>query len=112
MQRTSKSALHLMKSTLLSTSVKILHMIYLDISAAVHSRAGLGRYAEKLAHALMTANPDAYGLFYNQGKDGRFPTSLTPFNRPQRYVSWGYKPWRMAILLAQLGHIPFNRLAP
>ncbi|MCA9932109.1 MAG: glycosyltransferase family 4 protein [Anaerolineales bacterium] len=87
-------------------------MIYLDISAAVHSRAGLGRYAEKLAHALMTANPDAYGLFYNQGKDGRFPPSLSSFNRPQRHVAWGYKPWRMAILLAQLGHIPFNRLVP
>ena len=84
----------------------------IDISAAVHARAGLGRYAEQLAHALISAEPDQYALFYNMGEDGRFPPSLTPFNLPQRHVSWGYKPWRMAILLAQMGNIPFNRLVP
>ena len=30
-------------------------MIYVDISAAVHARAGLGRYSEKLAQALIAA---------------------------------------------------------
>lgn len=84
----------------------------IDISAAVHARAGLGRYAEQLTHALITDQPDQYALFYNLGEDGRFPPSLAPFNRPQRHVRWGYKPWRMAILLANMGYIPFNRLVP
>jgi len=86
-------------------------MIYVDISAAVHSRAGLGRYAERLAQALITAQPERIALFYNQGHDGRFPPSL-PSSTPRRTVHLGYKPWRTAVLLGQLGHIPFNRLVP
>ncbi|MEZ4517923.1 MAG: glycosyltransferase family 1 protein [Chloroflexota bacterium] len=86
-------------------------MIYIDVSAAVHSRAGLGRYSERLAEALIHADPPRYGLFYNQGPDGRFPTSL-PATTPARHVSWGYKPWRSAVLLGQLTGIPFNRLVP
>ncbi|MCP5100554.1 MAG: glycosyltransferase family 4 protein [Chloroflexi bacterium] len=87
-------------------------MIYLDISAAVHARAGLGRYSEQLAHAIISTQPERYALFSNMGQDGRFPPTLQPFNRPHRSVQWGYKPWRMAILLAQMGNIPFNRLLP
>ena len=87
-------------------------MIYVDISAAVHTRAGLGRYSEQLAQALLTHQPDRFTLFYNQGKDGRFPPTLTTFAAPQRAISWGYKPWRMAILMAHYGRIPFNRLLP
>ena len=86
-------------------------MIYIDISAAVHSRAGLGRYAEQLASALIAEQPERFGLFYNQGKDGRFPPTL-PAATPHRSIQYGYKPWRMAILLAQMSHIPFNRLLP
>jgi len=86
-------------------------MIYVDISAAVHARAGLGRYSEKLAQALIVAQPDRFGLFYNQGRDGRFPPSL-PTHVPTRRMRWGYKPWRMAILLGQWGRISFNRLVP
>lgn len=87
-------------------------MIYVDISAAVHSRAGLGRYSEKLAQALLQAQPERFGLFYNLGKNGRFPLSLSPFSAPRRSVQYGYKPWRMAVLLGQIGHLPFNRLLP
>ena len=86
-------------------------MIYVDISAGVHSRAGLGRYTVDLARALLAAQPDRFGLFYNRGEDGRFPPSL-PSTIPQRSVQWSYKPWRMAILLAHLSRIPFNRLVP
>ncbi len=86
-------------------------MIYVDISAGVHSRAGLGRYTVDLARALLEAQPERFGLFYNRGKDGRFPPSL-PRNVIQRSVQWSYKPWRMAILLAHLSRIPFNRLVP
>lgn len=86
-------------------------MIYLDISAAVHSRAGLGRYSEQLASALLLENPHQLGLFYNQGADGRFPPSL-PASTPQRSVRLGYKPWRMAVLAGQKSHVSFNRLVP
>jgi glycosyltransferase involved in cell wall biosynthesis len=86
-------------------------MIYVDISAAVHARAGLGRYSEKLAQALIAAEPERFALFYNRGKDGRFPPSL-PANIPQKSVQWGYKPWRMAVLLGQIGRLGFNRLVP
>ena len=86
-------------------------MIYVDISAAVHSRAGLGRYCEQMAGALLARDPDRYVLFHNQGRDGRFPSSL-PARAPRRSVGLGYKPWRMAILLGHYGGIPFNRLIP
>jgi len=86
-------------------------MIYIDISAAVHSRAGLGRYSERLASALLIEHPEKITLFYNRGRDGQFPSSL-PNTTAQRSVNLGYKPWRMAILLAQMSHVPFNQLVP
>ncbi len=85
--------------------------VTIDISAAVHSRAGLGRYSERLARALLEAAPERFALFYNRGRDGRFPPTL-PANTPQFTVNAGYKPWRAAVLLGQLGRIPFNRLVP
>ncbi len=86
-------------------------MITIDISAAVHSRAGLGRYSERLAQALLAAQPERFALFYNRGRDGRFPAIL-PANTPQFSIKAGYKPWRTAVLLGQMAHIPFNRLVP
>ena len=87
-------------------------MIYVDVSAAVHAKAGIGRYAEQLANALLTAQPDRFGLFANQGQYGRFPATLTRHNPPRRGINLGYKPWRMAVWLGQLGRVPFNRLVP
>ena len=86
-------------------------MIYIDISAAVHSKAGLGRYSERLAGALLARRPERYALFYNQGAGGRFPASL-PAGAPRRSVRWGYKPWRMAVLLGQMAGVGFDRLVP
>lgn len=86
-------------------------MIYLDISAAVHNRAGLGRYSEQLASALLLEHPQQVTLFYNQGRDGRFPPSL-PATARQTKVQLGYKPWRMAVLAAHKSQISFNRLVP
>ena len=85
-------------------------MIYLDVSAAVHSRAGLGRYSERLAEALATACPGRVGLFHNQGRDGHLPRTLEGL--PRRSVRLGYKPWRLAVLMGQLARVPFNRLVP
>jgi len=92
--------------------------IYLDVSAAVHRRAGLGRYAESLTRALvaadrstaLTAGPDRYGLFYNRER-GIAPL-LGLAHVPTRTVSLGYKPWRMLVWLAQLTRLSFDRLLP
>ena len=86
-------------------------MIYIDISAAVHSRAGLGRYSQYLAAALLADQPDTYALFYNLGRDGRFPQGL-PDDVPQKSINLGYKPWRMAVLAAQQSGLSLKRLVP
>jgi glycosyltransferase involved in cell wall biosynthesis len=85
-------------------------MDYIDVSAAAHTRAGLGRYSEKLARALIDAQPGRFALFYNQGRDARLPDSLK--GAPARSVKLGYKPWRMAVLLGQWGHLSFHRVTP
>lgn len=86
-------------------------VIYIDISAAVHSKAGLGRYSERLAGSLLARDPDRYALFYNRGGGGHYPDSL-PLEARRREVTWGYKPWRMAVLLGHLSRVSFNRLIP
>jgi glycosyltransferase involved in cell wall biosynthesis len=85
-------------------------MRYVDVSAAVHNRAGLGRYSERLAQALIDAEPGRLALFYNQAQDGRLPVTLQ--DAPQRCIKLGYKPWRMAVLLGQVAHLSFERLVP
>lgn len=85
-------------------------MIYIDVSAAVHSKAGLGRYSESLAKALADIETEQVTLFYNRGRDGILPESLRGL--PERRVSLGYKPWRMAVLAAQYTHVGFNQLVP
>lgn len=85
-------------------------MITLDISAAVHRRAGLGRYAESLTRALLALAPNEIALFYNAER-GIAP--LSGLERiPTRTVALGYKPWRMLVWAGQLARIPFNRLVP
>lgn len=90
--------------------------IYLDISAAILQRAGLARYAEGLARALLIHHGQKYrfGFFYN-GADKRAISSVLPdmpADMPVRSVRAGYKPWRMAVWLGQLLHAGFNRLIP
>jgi glycosyltransferase involved in cell wall biosynthesis len=84
--------------------------IYFDLSAAAHRRAGLGRYADSLARALIPLLGDRLAFFYNAEAGVEPVAGLERF--PTRTVALGYKPWRMAVWLGQLGHIPFNRLLP
>jgi glycosyltransferase involved in cell wall biosynthesis len=84
--------------------------IYLDVSAAVHARAGLGRYAESLARALVDAAPGRIRFFYNQDSEVRPLAGLEQI--PTRRVRAGYKPWRMAVWLGHLAHVGFDRLVP
>ncbi|MCR4407506.1 MAG: glycosyltransferase family 4 protein [Anaerolineae bacterium] len=84
--------------------------IYLDISAAVHGRAGLGRYAASLARALSDVAADRLALFYN--RSGEMHPLVGLENLPARSVHAGYKPWRMAVWLGQLARLGFNSLVP
>jgi glycosyltransferase involved in cell wall biosynthesis len=84
--------------------------LYLDISAAVHRRAGLGRYAESLARALADRVPDRLAFFYN-AENGIEPLKGLE-GTPAQTVALGYKPWRMLVWLGQLAGTGFNRLVP
>jgi len=84
--------------------------IYLDVSAAVHRRAGLGRYAESLTRALVASTPNRYALFYNRERGIEPLTGLE--HLPARTVALGYKPWRMLVWLGQLARVGFDRLLP
>ncbi len=84
--------------------------VYFDISAAVHRRAGLGRYAESLARGLLPLLGDELALFYNR-EAGIDPLAGLE-QVPSRTVSLGYKPWRMLVWLGQVARIGFNRLLP
>lgn len=84
--------------------------IYIDVSAAVHSKAGIGRYAQSLAGALVEQRPGAMALFYNRVAGSQPPKGLEGI--PAHTVRAGYKPWRMAVWLGQLARISFARLVP
>lgn len=84
--------------------------IYVDVAAAVHGRAGLGRYAESLTRALVAKDPARFALFFNRS-GGVSPLAGLP-KTPVRDVRAGYKPWRMAVWLGQLAGLGFDRLLP
>ena len=84
--------------------------IYFDISAAVHRRAGLGRYADSLARALLPLLGDELAFFYNREAGIEPLTGLEGVSATT--VNLGYKPWRMLVWLGQVGRLGFNRLVP
>jgi glycosyltransferase involved in cell wall biosynthesis len=84
--------------------------IYVDVSSAVHAKAGIGRYAESLARALIERQPGRFVLFYNRVRGSHLPAGLESV--PGRSVRAGYKPWRMAVWMGQLAGVGFNRLVP
>lgn len=84
--------------------------VYVDVSAAVHGRAGLGRYARTLAETLVARYPGEIAIFYNRDRAARPVESLRDV--PARTVPLGYKPWRMAVWLGQLARLSFRRLLP
>lgn len=85
-------------------------VIYIDVSSAVHSKAGLARYAESLVGALAPILGERLRLFQNGlGQVGPLPgweaTTI-------RGVRQGYRTWRTRVLLQQVLRLPMDRLVP
>jgi glycosyltransferase involved in cell wall biosynthesis len=86
--------------------------VYVDVSAAVHGRAGLGRYAQSLTRAMVETGGEDFVLFYNLGPHEE-KCSLPGLEQlPARRISAGYKPWRMAVWIGHLAGIGFDTLFP
>ncbi|HEY4691268.1 MAG TPA: glycosyltransferase family 1 protein [Anaerolineae bacterium] len=72
--------------------------VCLDVSAAVHRRAGLGRYAHELIRALVDQGAHEYVAFYHQRGEAHL---LPPIDRlPRLTTSLGVRPWRLRTALA------------
>ena len=84
--------------------------IYYDISAAVHARSGLGRYAESLARALVEQHRERFTFFCNVDPTVRPLLGLDSV--PRRTVRAGYKSWRLQIWIRQLFRWRCNHLLP
>jgi len=85
-------------------------VIYVDVSSAIHAKAGLGRYASSLARALTEYLGDELQLFQNSlGRLGPLPGWS---GRPAVGVPWGYKPWRFLVAARQLARLPMDRFLP
>jgi glycosyltransferase involved in cell wall biosynthesis len=84
--------------------------VYLDVSSAVHAKAGLARYAHSLAEELRPLLGEHLVLFQNSlGKRG----PLAGWEQhPTRGVRLGYKPWRTAVWLSQVLRQPLDGLLP
>lgn len=84
-------------------------MLTIDVSAGVNVPAGLGRYARSLTQALLPYETPQ--LFYNTISGRTQPIEGLEHLRAHT-IKMGYKGWRMAVWLGQLGRVPFNRLVP
>ena len=84
--------------------------IYIDVSAAINSRAGLGRYTRTLTDALIGELDAPPTLFYNRTSGAQLPPEWADL--PRRAVRLGYKPWRMGAWLGQVLRLSYKRLTP
>jgi len=84
--------------------------IYVDISCAVHAKAGLKRYAENLVRELKPLLGERLGIFQNSL--GRGSPLLGWEGRPPVGVRWGYRPWRLTVWARHLTHWPMDSMLP
>ncbi len=85
--------------------------VCLDVSPAVHRRAGLGRYAQELSAALLEVDAEnEYLIFFNRPRSARVEPPLHSLRRLT--VAWSNKPWRMSALLAHFAGLSQDRLFP
>jgi glycosyltransferase involved in cell wall biosynthesis len=85
--------------------------IFFDIGPAVHQRAGLARYAGRLATTLAAnhAHEIDLTLVYNQHSGHRPPKSLA--DADSLALPLGQYAWRLSVLLSQLGRVNHQPLA-
>jgi len=90
--------------------------IAVDFTPAIQRHAGIGRYAEELARALVALrggpDPPRQGdeirLFYTDPQ-GRLPAP--PLDAlPRQMLRWANKPWRMRVLLSSYARLPMDSL--
>jgi glycosyltransferase involved in cell wall biosynthesis len=87
--------------------------VLMDVGPAVHQRAGLSRYTERLASSLLatesaeSAEPAdlQLNLFYNAHSGHRLPPSLAA--APNLRAVRGQYAWRMGALASQLARHPY-----
>jgi glycosyltransferase involved in cell wall biosynthesis len=85
--------------------------ICLDVSAAVHKRAGLGRYAQELTAALLAIDEaNDYISFYNDSTTAQVDAPLDQTH--SLAVRTSDKPWRLRIMLAHMARRPQDNLFP
>lgn len=85
----------------------------LDAGPAVHQRAGLSRYTERLAAHLLAHHADQIdlSLFYNAHSGHHLPPTLQ--HTPVRTVALGQLGWRLSVLATQLLRAPlYERWLP
>jgi glycosyltransferase involved in cell wall biosynthesis len=83
-------------------------MIVVDASAAVHHKAGLGRYAEDLIGALIQrSDPSRFGVFYHDAARARPSPVIGAL--PAITSPLGSYPWRLRALLSQLANVGQDR---
>lgn len=75
-------------------------MLCFDLSAAAHERAGLGRYASRLATALLDLGVPLTA-FINDTRDGVLKSPLDAL--PLRTAGLQRKPWRLRAALTHFG---------
>ncbi len=84
--------------------------VCIDVSAAVHRRAGLGRYAQELIGALAANAENEYITFYHQRGQAHL---AAPIDRlPHITTPLSVKPWRLATMLAYFSNTKMDRLFP
>ncbi len=84
--------------------------IYVDVSSAVHAKAGLKRYAQNLVRALEPLLAERLHLFQNNlGRRGPLPGWE---GHPTAGVPHGYRVWRALVLLRQALRWPMDDLLP
>ena len=84
--------------------------ITVDVSPAVHHRAGLGRYAGELVkalHKVVDYNHNQLCVFYTEAKNAK-PQGVIP-DLPRYESKLGYKPWRLAAMISHFTSLPFDR---
>ena len=85
--------------------------ICIDVSPAVHGRAGIGRYVQQLTAALLAAAPEQpCVVFYNRAAQAHPEPPLDGL--PAVRIALADKPWRLRVLLGQLTRRPQDNLLP